>query len=1667
MLALTSVVVQAQSVWSTGDATWSDPASWNSATLPVSADYTRLQFGGSSSYTATNNLGDFTLNKLVFNPTAGTVTVAGDTANQLIFARSSFAELPTLTHTGAGTVTISAPIVYSGNTTVTNAGSGSLILSGNQIYTNGTKQTFINAGTGVFTLPLIDGNQYAETAGSFAGTGVVLNFINNNTAPSSFNIGDLTSVGNMTLNIGGTGTVRFAGASGGLFDGAGVLNVLAGATFDFNGNGESMGAISGAGTININGGVNMDGADGVFEFSGTLTGSSSATVAVSKAAHTLVLSGSTSNYTGATTINGGRTIVNANAPNGSTGGSGALGNATSEVLVGNTSGALNAALLIGKGGVTIGRNIRLRSGNTGVATLGGLNDSGTVTYSGNVFLGSNGTASVAAVAKGLTIQTTKGGTVAFTGNLLRATSFASGDTDTLTVTGGGTAILKGSNTFTGATTVSGGKLVLDYTANNTSKLSQTASLTLNGGSLEVVGSNADVTFQTVGGLVVGNGTGVRGGGGRITVTSGANQSVVLTLGTITRNTGATIDFATVNTGSGTAIIFASAANNSAGILGSYATYNRSDWAVVDGSASITELSAASYSSSFGAGLHTSLAGNTALAAGGATSNTLRITGAAAVTFAAAADTLTLQNGGLLVTPTAGATSIGTTSVRGNLASSTGEIIIHQNSTAGALTVHSVISGTTTLTKDGDGTLILTGTNTHTGGTYINGGTVQVTTSANFGANASEVFINNATLIVAAATGVTNVLGTHLITIGSAGATIEITGENQSVGNGAFRGSGTLTKTGTGSISFGTALNPFTGNIVINQGQIIMNSEQLNNAGLITVNNGGSYTITDDTSSTFQDASTTNPDGRRIVINGDGYNNLGAIRLTDQTADDVSIDPRITLNREIVLQTTSRIEVVNGTDTGSFSQLTFGGNVTGPGGLVKTGNGGLVLTARDNTYSGATEVRNGILAISSGNDRLPTGTTVTLGTASTSTSGVLRLNGYSQIIAGLATTGSGTANAVVGGSAASTSRLEVKVASGSQTYAGSLGGTGTTFQAGNNHADNNLDFVKSGAGSLTLTKASTYSGSTIVQEGKLLLGNAQALGGTGASYTNGKGGTAVENGATLDLNGQENVQEVITLNGHGAGGGGALVNNNIGTTASLGSGVASLSFSTAASTGWAAGTSITIAPPTSETGMSAAATGSFGLSSASITITNGGAGFDLNDANITITGGGGSGAVLQPVFGLTTAALTVTSGTTTYSVAPTVVLPNGATGVANLDASGKVVSITVTNPGTGFRGALSAAQQTAIFSGGTVLSQGTNPTVVSNDTNFIIVGVTVINPGTGYTSAPTIAIAGSSPGTATAVANAQNFVLNGFTLADSGSGYESAPTVTITNPDGTAAATATANLTSVVLASDSSVGGAGNLILNPVISGEHGLTKVGAGTTTLAGNNLYTGNTTVSEGTLLAANIKGSASGSGNVTVQSGATLGGSGYIGKAAGSAASPASNTSITVSSGAKLMVGDSHNRPFFLSATPAKLTLQTGGDGITSGIISLLGTVQLDIFDKYTEGEDPIYFNDSLVLNSANQVVIGGTLEVRDTTGMSGLTWGVGDFWQLFDWSGVIPGINYSGGFQNFVLPDLATGLKWDTSEIYTTGVISVAVIPEPGRMMLLALAFSAAVLRRRRTR
>ncbi|MDZ4817070.1 MAG: autotransporter-associated beta strand repeat-containing protein [Verrucomicrobiota bacterium] len=85
-----------------------------------------------------------------------------------------------------------------------------------------------------------------------------------------------------------------------------------------------------------------------------------------------------------------------------------------------------------------------------------------------------------------------------------------------------------------------------------------------------------------------------------------------------------------------------------------------------------------------------------------------------------------------------------------------------------------------------------------------------------------------------------------------------------------------------------------------------------------------------------------------------------------------------------------------------------------------------------------------------------------------------------------------------------------------------------------------DLVKVGAGTLNLLGANTYSGSTTVSNGTLLVGSAQAL---GSANTNAATGTRVISGGTLSLSNNITITgELLTLAGNGVGGTNGALNN---------------------------------------------------------------------------------------------------------------------------------------------------------------------------------------------------------------------------------------------------------------------------------------------------------------------------------------------------------------------------------------------------------------------------------------------------------------------------------------------------------------------------------------------
>ncbi|MGF7163216.1 autotransporter-associated beta strand protein [Rhodoligotrophos appendicifer] len=122
---------------------------------------------------------------------------------------------------------------------------------------------------------------------------------------------------------------------------------------------------------------------------------------------------------------------------------------------------------------------------------------------------------------------------------------------------------------------------------------------------------------------------------------------------------------------------------------------------------------------------------------------------------------------------------------------------------------------TGITKTGDGTLILQGTNSFVGGVDIQGGTVSIATNSNLGHSDGELTISNeATLL---ATG--NLALERDVSLGTGGGAFAANGSTVLTVNGIVSGSEGLIKNGSGIVVLNNAANSYTGGTTINAGTL--------------------------------------------------------------------------------------------------------------------------------------------------------------------------------------------------------------------------------------------------------------------------------------------------------------------------------------------------------------------------------------------------------------------------------------------------------------------------------------------------------------------------------------------------------------------------------------------------------------------------------------------------------------------------------------------------------------------------------------------------------------------------------------------------------------------------------------------------------------------------------
>lgn len=283
---------------------------------------------------------------------------------------------------------------------------------------------------------------------------------------------------------------------------------------------------------------------------------------------------------------------------------------------------------------------------------------------------------------------------------------------------------------TGITVDQGGTFTMDNGAtNNTDRVNNSATVTLDGGTISLLGRTGNNnTTETVGALTL--------AGGANTVNSqrgDANGSAQLTFASLTRNAGATVDFTynasgtLGNTGDNPRVVFTTAPTLTSNVLG-YATVNNG--AAFAGYASVNNSSPDGIYAVAGTNT-TQSSWTTSINAAPTSDQTLtanRTVGSlllgSGIDVALGSNTLTINSGGLLSNGATGSIISG-----GTLRTGTGmdDLVTHVYG-SGGLTISSVIadnSGARGLTKTGDGTLTLSGAsaNTYTGVTTVNHGTL--------------------------------------------------------------------------------------------------------------------------------------------------------------------------------------------------------------------------------------------------------------------------------------------------------------------------------------------------------------------------------------------------------------------------------------------------------------------------------------------------------------------------------------------------------------------------------------------------------------------------------------------------------------------------------------------------------------------------------------------------------------------------------------------------------------------------------------------------------------------------------------------------------------------------------------------------------------------------------
>ena len=889
---------------------------------------------------------------------------------------------------------------------------------------------------------------------------------------------------------------------------------------------------------------------------------------------------------------------------------------------------------------------------------------------------------------------------------------------------------------------------------------------------------------------------------------------------------------------------------------------------------------------------------------------------------------------------------------------------------GTLTVGGAIAGTGFgLTQNGAGTLVLNGANTFSGNTLISGGTLQLgnalalqNSTLNTGAG-TLIFPGVNSLTLGGLQGSANLTLANSnstaipLTVGSSGVTTTYSGSFNDNGAGASLtkvGSGTLTLTGSNSYSGGTTIS---GGGLVFATPSAFPSTPTSNA--ITLAGGylgaaGPYTTVNDwLNSGLIAASPTS----------------GGIALTTSSSENINL---------ATAGTGAYAGTFGNLGLGSVGTNTYSGTLTPSGTTYRLGGGGGTLgMANALTNSGGTA--QGLVV--SGNVVLPGNNTYTGGTT---------IGPVGSLQIGNGGTGEFLASPTVADSGAI-----VFNHSNALTYSGVISGNGS--------------LAKQGAGVLTLTAATTYTGATNVAGGTLSVTENQSFGSTSI---------VIGSGAMFQYNNASGfTQNSITISGSGTlqklgagqitfGGGGnvywdlspgAVIDVEAGTVVG-GSNIQDYWTNNYASLNIASGAvfrgveaNVRIDALTGAGTFTGGYNGA-GYTNETIGVANGSGIFSgsMQDQNPMVVVKTGTGIQILTGASTYTGGTTVSAGTLELAGASNRLSTSGAIavagGVLDLGGNSQTTSGVVTfSGGTVQDGTIIATGSAYAGQSGTVTANLAGTAGLTKTTaGLLTLGSPTTYTGTTLVSAGTLALGNA-------------LALQDSTLDPSGAGTLNLGTFSAITLGGLTNSGALAlNNNNAPLALSVGNNGA-NTTFNGSLSGSGSLTKIGAGALTLSGTNTYSGGTTINAGALIFTSTSATPAGTQNITVNSPGGLGIGGAYPTAASWLASnlisPASNgalsltassnENINLSSGgySNLSLGAVGTQTFSGTIAPSNNTYQLGGGGgtliVTNSLTDGSSSQGLTINGNVTLATSNTYSGTTTINSGILQVGIGGSSE------------------------------------------------------------------------------------------